>query len=192
MTELTKNQIKEILETVSEGLKPINLIKEYEYYASLYPEDVTESDVAGYAIKYPELHSLMVEVAQRIAFLTGNGYVHALWVNDEEQAGSQLTLALALCDKKYCALFADCLVSQDLDHEVYQNEYITDIIRKWGLCEETGLILRARLDNPGQWGPDLISEQLEEYGDELSTYVEDLEVEFDEDEDEDSDEDENK
>ena len=171
MENYTKEGLKQALQVVSEGLNPDKVVKSYGYYTSLYSEDTNEEDLAAAAIKHPELHPFMVDVVEKIIHLTSTGKVYDLWVHDEEQAGSPITRELVLHDEKYCDLFARCLLHQDLNHEVMQNDYIKEIIDKWGINENTAKILNARIENVGQWGFDLIEELHEEYPEELSEFI---------------------
>lgn len=177
MLDLTQKQIQDILKTVNDGLSPSQVEREFNYYTGLYPQGVSERDIAASVSHYPGLHPQMVEIIEKITALTSSGRVFSIWMDDEDQAGSLLGRALALYDKKYCALFAENLLYQDLDHEVNQNDYIADVVDKWGICADTVLLLYARMENPGQFGLDFVGDMLEEYG-ELEEYLPDIGIEL--------------
>ena len=182
MQQLTKEELEQSLAKVLNNLKAFSQNKRklpHDFYQKLYPAEYSEIHLSD-AVRYPELHPLMVQIVEQIIEFIAYGRIGSVWIDDENQAGRYFTYALARHDKKYCQLFADCLSVQDLDHEVHQNEDIESILYKWGLCDETALILNARDDNPGQHGRELIDELLEKYGEKLETYLAGSNIESDE------------
>lgn len=163
MAKLTKEQVQKMIDGVKEGLAAENYQDNYSYYNSIYPDDLNEYDLANGLVEYPELIPQGEEIVEMIIDTTRAGRAYDIWVHDEEQAGSPITYALAMYDKKYCKLFAKMLANQELDHEVDQNNQIKKIIDKWGICPEVLIILDARISNEGQWGFELV-EELEEEG----------------------------
>lgn len=166
MDSLTMLQCKQILEDVMSGLFAYNETEKSGYYSGLFPEGVSEYEIAKVVPKFPELHPLMGQLVQRIIDLPD----YPIWIDEEEQAGCLLSCALALYNKKYCKQFAECIAKQDLDHEVNQNDYIRSVFEKWGACKQTAMLVKARIDNPGQYGPDIVEELISEYVD-LSDYL---------------------
>lgn len=162
MADHTQQQVRQMIDQVLAGLAADVFEDDYEYYNSLYPDDTDEYDLANGVLDYPELRPQAVRVVETLIDRLDGGDAFSIWVNDEVQAGSPLTCALAMNDKQYCNLFARMLEQQDLDHEVEQNDDIRRIIDKWGICPETLRILEARVSNPGQWGIELLEELQEE------------------------------
>lgn len=172
MEKLTEEQLSVALNTVADGLDSAarKRTRQSDFYKNLYPAGLFEINLSD-AVMYPPLHPLMVETVEKIVELIRTGKEFSIWADDETQAGQDLTYALAMYDKRYCKLFAECLLCQDLYHEVRQNEDIRDIINKWGLCDETAFILQARKENIGQHGLELIDELTEIYGNDLVNYL---------------------
>lgn len=185
MEALTKQQLESALQSVAQGLDTAAKKRKrgLDFYAKLYPDNLSEINLAD-AARYPELQPLMVAVVEKIIGLISSGKESAIWIDEENQAGSYLSCALALQDKRYCKLFADCLLCQDLYHEVNQNEDIRAIMDKWGLCDDSAYILRAREENPGQHGSELLDEFKELYGDILLDYLGGCNIELSDDDEE--------
>ena len=101
------------------------------------------------AFKYPELHPLMREVVQVI--IQTNTSVGEVWDEDEEHAGTNAALQLALANREDVPLYAYFIATNDLNHPVYQEEDWEEVFAKWGECEETLLLLIAIALVPGQW-----------------------------------------
>lgn len=59
------------------------------------------------------------------------------WKDSETPMGLDAAAALAFYDKKYIKLFKDYILSTDLDHEVYQWEYVIDVVEANGWNEGT-------------------------------------------------------
>lgn len=175
IAKLKKDELQQTIENVIKGLNPSEAGKGFSYYAGLYPAGISEYTIAKAVPQFPELHPLMVQLVQKVVDFVD----YPIWVDDEEQGGCLVSFALALYDKKYCELFAECLVNQDLDHEVNQNDYIQEVFEKWGACKETALLVAARINNSGQHGPEIVGDMLSEYED-LSDYLEGLIDEEDE------------
>lgn len=182
MENITKAQLESMLVTVSQGLDAAKKEEKraFGFYANLYPVGFSEID-ATKAIAYASLHPLMVDVVEKIIELISSGAENSIWIDEENQAGSYLSRSLALHNKKYCKLFADCLLCQDLDHEVHQYEDAQEVIAQWGLCDETSCIVQAIEANPGQHGNELLEELEEIYGDELGNYLGSCNLELEED-----------
>ena len=177
--KIKKEVLEYILETVIKGLEPNNVRNGFDY-SRLYPKDVTEADIAHAVRDTPELHSQMEKLVRSVIRLISLKKVSSIWIDEEEQAGCLLSYALAIYDKKYCKLFAESLLFQDLDHEVNQNDYIHKIFKKWGVCNETVIVLKARMENSGQWGNDLVSELIDKY-EGLTDYIDEVSDEDNED-----------
>ena len=161
---------KEFLE---ETLK--NLISEFvsgepeyfDWYAGIYPEGFgeltgyliqddcgeyedterysSENVLAIEAIKYPELHPLMVELLEKITEFNEDN--QEIWEHDEEQAGNSLARELCKYDKKYLPLYFDFIKTNDLDHEVYQSIDITEVGDTLGYPSEMMPLLLYRSEH---------------------------------------------
>jgi len=155
----TKEQAQSALETIMNALNG-DEVETFDWYFQFTPsfEDMYEegndfrSDedvVAREAIKHAELHELMAQIVEKITEL--NFEIGEIWENEEEHAGAHIARELALHDKKYLPLYVKYIHSNDLNHEVYQTEDITDVIYEWGWCPETYLLFAARWFTPGQY-----------------------------------------
>jgi hypothetical protein len=144
--EFTKDFLKETLENLVEAFEEADL-EEEEGYRNLYPEEFSVAtgylinDPGGYyakterysaenvlaieAIKYPELHPLMVELLEKITDFADNE--GPIWEHEEEQAGGSLARELCKFDKKYLPLYFKYIQTNDLDHEVNQNFDIMEV-----------------------------------------------------------------
>jgi len=144
--EFTKEFLEETLEHLIEEFNSGDA-EQYDWYAGIFPEGM--GDATGYliqdndghysgterywaenvlaieAIKYPELHPMMVELLEKITeFNEAEG---EMWSEDEEQAGNSLARELCKYDKKYLPLYFQFIQTNDLDHEVYQSIDITEV-----------------------------------------------------------------
>lgn len=185
MKELTREQLETMIDTVSQGLDVAIKKRErvFDFYTVLYPKGFSEIHIAN-AILYSDLHTQMVDILEKLIGMMSGGEESSIWIDEENQAGRYIARALALYDRKYCKLFADWFLCQDLDHAVHQYEDAQDVISKWGLCSETAFVLQAVEMNPGQSGNELLEDLEEEYGDELSNYLGNYDLELDDDEEE--------
>lgn len=178
-TGLTKEKAEEILTHVIAGLALDAVEDNYDYYTDIYqvdgkanayePTAYNEFIVAKTIPLYPELYPMMAEVVDKIAVVIDSNKVHDMWADEENPAGIVLAYALAMQDKKYCATYAKNLLSHDIDHTSARPEEIQKLLEKWGPCEETGLVLDARINHAGEWGYEVAAEILEkamEEGDE--------------------------
>ncbi len=154
-----KEQIKESLQNI------INNIEEFDrgdidwYYEQVTFSDEDEDEEDDYrsmdqrlmteAFKYPELHPLMREVVE--AIIQTNANVGEVWDQDEEHAGTNAALLLALENRDDVLLYANFIATNDLNHPVYQEEDWEEVFEKWGECEETLLLLITIALVPGQW-----------------------------------------
>lgn len=105
------------------------------------------------AFKYPELHPLMRDVVKVIT--ESNANISEMWDQDEEHAGTNAALFLALANKEDVPLYAYFITTNDLNHPVYQEGDWVDVFAKWGECEETLLLLIAITLTPSQQFDDL-------------------------------------
>ena len=140
--EFTKEFLKETLEHLIEEFNSGDA-EQHDWYSGIYPSEFEDArgyliqDTGGYysdterhsvenvlaieAIKYPELHPLMVELLEKI---TEEG---EMWEHEEEQAGNSLARELCKYDKKHLPLYFRSIQTNDLDHEVYHSIDITEI-----------------------------------------------------------------
>jgi len=164
-----KEKIKESLENI------LNNIEEFEsgdidwYYEQVTLDDdnddfrSTDQKLMTLAFQYPDLHPLMRQVVQAIT--ETNVSQGEVWDQDEEHAGTNAALLLALANKDDVPLYAYFIASNDLNHPVYQEEDWQEVFAKWGECEETLLLLIAITLVPGQWF------DTESYWDEFAEYL---------------------
>ncbi|MDI7204116.1 tetratricopeptide repeat protein [Leptospira santarosai] len=110
------------------------------------------------AVQYSEFHPSILKYVNKI--IEQNLQSSILWSCEEEHAGTHAIMALALFDKKYIKDYVNFLRSNDLDHEVYQNDDIEELIRKWGWCQETLSLAAARCFR-GQFGTDQFHEMMD-------------------------------
>ena len=93
-----------------------------------------------------------------IAYNEMVGEFKIIYKDAEVPFGLTLATALVRTDKKYCHMLGSFLKTLDMDHEVYESDVIDDVLKKYGLCEETlNLIAVRAFPACGQFG----SEQLE-------------------------------
>ena len=171
----SKEEIKSIIEEMIEVLNS-GEFETFECFGEVYPEDMEDEwtddcrsfDQALFtqAINYPELHGLMRQLVGKIT--EANNDVGELWDNEEEHAGANAARLLALSNKEDVILMAKYLASNDLNHEVYQDDDIHEVIAHWGLCRETFALIATRLLAPGQ-----ASYTADNYIEELSALVKD-------------------
>ena len=154
-----KEKVKESLENI------INNIGEFEsgdidWYSSqiTLSEDDEDADndcrsadqrLMTAAFKYPEFHPLMRKVVELI--METNVKEGEVWDQDEEHAGTNAALLLALENKADVLLYAYFIATNDLNHPVYQEEDWDEVFAKWGECEETLALMIAISLVPGQW-----------------------------------------
>lgn len=109
-----------------------------------------EDKLAIEAAKHPQLHSIMEKIVLR---LTKFGEENdAIWGSDESVAGSSLARELAMVDKKYIPLNYRFLLTNDMNHEVYQNDDVWFVCKKWDFAPETYplIVFRAGCSCGGQ------------------------------------------
>ena len=94
-----------------------------------------------------------------------------LFINDEEYAGSNALLHLAMKDELDILWMIRFLRTNDLNHEVYQGEHITSVINKHGWTNFTLQLAAARATMPSQFGWDDLETYLKE--DALKEYLQD-------------------
>tara|TARA_B100000949_G_scaffold201479_1_gene189551 strand:- start:221 stop:1021 length:801 start_codon:yes stop_codon:yes gene_type:complete len=158
---MEKNEQKALLK---EALKKItaelaNNYEDVEWYEDLVSETLSnlpESEVEGrsfdekffsQAFKHSDLHPFIKEAVETIMQVSIQHYFVA---GDEEEAGTFGALLFALEDKREVPFYAYFLTTNDLDHYVNQPDDWEDIFEKWGICEETLLLMSAILLTPGQ------------------------------------------
>ena len=171
MTE--KEKVEEALQNI------INNIEEFEggdgeWYAGQITANQEEVEEYGdcrstdqyfmqKAFKYPELHPLMRDVVEIIT--ETNASVGEMWDEDEEHAGTNAALQLALANIEDVPLYAYFIATNDLNHPVYQEEDWSEVFDRWGECEETLLLLIVIALIPGQYfGTD-------DYWDDFATFI---------------------
>lgn len=85
-----------------------------------------------------------------------------LWQDDENPLAENAAYLLCLHDLKYIPLYIELLLQNDLDHEVYQNDHITALIEKHGMCRNIVTLLAHRVGGAcGQWGMDQVGQYQE-------------------------------
>ena len=151
-----KEKIKESLQNI------IDNIGEFEsgdidwYYDQVVLGDDDDGDYRSIdqqlmtkAFKYTDLHPLMREVVKAIS--ETNVQVGEIWDQDEEHAGTNAALLLALANKEDVLLYAQFIATNDLNHPVYQEEDWDEVFDKWKECEETLRLLITISLIPGQY-----------------------------------------
>lgn len=176
MAQVTQELLKKQLEAFLAGLEPDKASDKYGYYMTLYLDELdeldgdgrnTEDDIALAVMQYPQLHDLARALIDK---LTGyNSENRPMWAGDEEHAGAGLARELALAYAGDVERYARYVVTNDLNHEVYQADDIDAILKKWGVGSQTYLLMVARWFAPGQHA----DEQLEEYYEEMQEVFED-------------------
>ena len=135
--------------------------------SSWYEEDATRSQdqfLMNQAFKYPELHPLMRDAVKAITDKNSEG--DPIWNEDEEHAGTNAAVLLAVANKEDVPLYAYFLATNDLNHPVYQeDEDWPQVFEKWGQTEETLLLLLVITLIPGQWF------DTEEYWEEFAEFL---------------------
>lgn len=109
-----------------------------------------EDILAIEAVKYPQLHAIMEKIVLR---LTKFGEENdAIWGTEESVAGSGFARELAIADKKYIPLNYRFLLTNDMNHEVYQTDDIWLVCKKWDFAPETYplIVFRAGCSCGGQ------------------------------------------
>jgi hypothetical protein len=158
---LQKEQLKRILKMAIIGMpdyqkgdpfynKYVAKVVGEEYAEYSYEERSGDENIAKAAIQYPELHDLMCELVEMVT--CSNFREKTIWDEDEEHVGGAIARELALYNKANVALYAKFLSSNDLNHEVYQEQDIDEIMSKWGVCRETYPLAVVRWLAPGQHG----------------------------------------
>jgi hypothetical protein len=104
-----------------------------------------ENVLAIEAMKFPELHSLMVELLEKI--IEFNEDEGVMWESDEEQAGNSLIRELCKADAKYLPLYFRFIKTNDLDHEVYQSLDMAEVCNGTGCPPEIMPVLLYRSEH---------------------------------------------
>jgi hypothetical protein len=104
-----------------------------------------ENILAVEAIKYPELHPLMVQLLEKITAF--NARHSEMWESEEEQAGNSIARELCKYDKKYLPLYYEFIKTNDLDHSVYQVNDLDEVYEKWEYSPEIMPLLLYMTEN---------------------------------------------
>lgn len=75
------------------------------------------------------------------------------WTSILTPAGSLAVVPLALADVTHVDTVIDHLRGVDLDHETFHRSLVTELVTRWGICDETLRLLAFRaVDGAGQHG----------------------------------------
>jgi len=165
--EYTKDFLKETLENLIAEFDSGDA-ESFDWFCTLFPDELCEqegyliqdtlfeeySDTERYsaenvlaveAIKFPELHSLMAELLEKI--IEFNEENETMWESDEEQAGNSLIRELCKADAKYLPLYFRFIKTNDLDHEVYQSLDMAEVCNGTGCPPEIMPVLLYRSEH---------------------------------------------
>ncbi|MCG7497495.1 hypothetical protein MHO82_11525 [Vibrio sp. Of7-15] len=82
-----------------------------------------------------------------------------LWQDDENPLAECAAYALCMHDEKYIPLYIELLLQNDMDHEVYQNEHIGNIIEKYGFSSDVLRLMAHRVGGAcGQHGQEQVGQ----------------------------------
>ncbi len=107
-------------------------------------------------VKFPKLHAKMVKYTQSVNSRKHvvKGLEGDLCHDEEHPAGCYAIVPLALKDKRYIDPLIEHMLGWDMDYETFHASLIDELLKLYGICDETLRLLAYRaVDGGGQDGP---------------------------------------
>lgn len=143
-------------EKINENIANHDIQAEYnllEYSIRVITKDgFSDESFFEHFIGHPMLELKAVNFIQNVNEWCRNQSA-TIWQCDDQPLAEHAAYILSMHDDKYIPLYCEVILLNDMDHECYQEEHIEDLIEKYGICENTLLLIAHRLGGArGQCG----------------------------------------
>ncbi|WP_434998161.1 leucine-rich repeat protein [Vibrio scophthalmi] len=143
-------------EKINENIANHGIQAEYsllEYSIRVITKDgFSDESFFEHFIGHPMLELKVVNFIQNVNEWCRNQSA-TIWQCDDQPLAEHAAYILSMHDERYIPLYCEVILLNDMDHECYQAEHIEDLIKQYGICENTLLLIAHRLGGArGQWG----------------------------------------